>query len=79
MQNTVIGNKYKNGTYVKPYLESNIFIGANAVIIGDVHIGNNVKIGAGSVVTKSIPDNCVVAGNPAKIIYKDGIKVDILL
>ena len=79
MQNTVIGNKYQNGKYVKPYLESNIFVGANAVIIGDVHIGNNVKIGAGSVVTKSIPDNCVVVGNPAKIIYKDSAKVNISL
>lgn len=80
MQNTVIGNKQtKDGSYVKPYLESNIFVGANAVIIGDVHIGNNVKIGAGSVVTKSIPDNCVVVGNPARIISKNGIRVNISL
>lgn len=37
-------------------------------IIGGVHIGDNVMVGAGSVVVKDIPDNCVVAGNPAKII-----------
>ena len=36
--------------------------------VGDITIGNNVIIGAGSVVTKSIPDNAIVAGNPAKII-----------
>ena len=35
---------------------------------GGVKIGNNVIIGAGSVVVKDVPDNCVVAGNPAKII-----------
>jgi serine O-acetyltransferase len=36
--------------------------------LGPVKIGNNVTIGAGAVVVKDIPDNCVVAGNPAKII-----------
>lgn len=38
------------------------------VIIGNVHIGNNVIIGAGSVVVKDVPDNAVVVGNPARII-----------
>lgn len=33
-----------------------------------VHIGSNVVIGSGSVVTKDIPDNCVAVGNPAKVI-----------
>ena len=37
-------------------------------IIGPVHIGDNVIIGAGSVVVKDVPSNCVVAGNPAKVI-----------
>tara|TARA_Y100001972_G_C7658325_1_gene331721 strand:- start:2627 stop:3052 length:426 start_codon:yes stop_codon:yes gene_type:complete len=41
-------------------------IGSNATIL-PVNIGNNVVIGAGSVVTKDIPDNCVVYGNPVKI------------
>ncbi len=41
------------------------------IILKGVHIGNNVVIGAGSVVTKNVPDNCVVAGNPAKIIEKN--------
>lgn len=37
-----------------------------------IHIGNNVTIGANSTVTKDVPDNCVVAGSPAKIIkYKN--------
>ena len=46
----------------------NVWIGGNACIMPGVTIGNNVVIGAGSVVTKDIPDNVIVAGNPCKII-----------
>lgn len=45
-----------------------VWIGGNAVILPGVTIGSNVVIGAGSVVTHDVPDNVVVAGNPAKII-----------
>ncbi len=79
LQNTTFGNKPKDGKLVRPWLGNNVKVGANAVVIGDVHIGNNVRIGAGCVVTKSIPDNCVVVGNPAKIIKKDGVRVNIPL
>ena len=44
-------------------------IGSNVTLL-PVTIGENAQIGAGSVVTKNVPDNCVVAGNPAKIIKK---------
>lgn len=43
-------------------------IGARAVIIGNVKIGDNVTIGAGTVVVKDIPDNCTVVGAPCRII-----------
>lgn len=46
------------------------WIGTNAVIVGNVHVGKNCVIGANSVVTKDIPDYCVVAGVPATIIRK---------
>ena len=46
-------------------------IGSNATILCDVTIGEGAVIGAGSVVTKDIPANAVVAGNPAKIIRKE--------
>ena len=44
------------------------WIASGAIIINSVNIGNNVIIGAGSVVTKNIPDGCFAAGVPAKII-----------
>lgn len=46
----------------------NVFIGADSVILPDVNVGNNVVIGANSTVTHDIPDNCVVAGSPAKML-----------
>lgn len=45
-----------------------VYIGTNSLIMPGVTIGNNVLVAAGSVVTRSIPDHVVVAGNPAKII-----------
>ena len=46
----------------------NVFIGADAIVLPNVKIGSDVIVGAGAVVTKDVPDNVVVAGNPAKII-----------
>lgn len=52
-------------------IEDNVWIGANAVILPSVtHIGKNSIVGAGAIVTKNVDDNCVVAGNPAKLIRK---------
>jgi serine acetyltransferase len=67
---TTIGHKKtSNGGYSNcPVIGNNVDIGANVVIIGDISIGDNAIIGAGSVVVKSVPAHCVVAGNPAKII-----------
>lgn len=44
------------------------YISTGVTILGPIKIGNNVTIGAGAVVTKDVPDNCVVAGIPAKIV-----------
>jgi acetyltransferase-like isoleucine patch superfamily enzyme len=49
------------------YVKKNAVIGSNATIL-PVTIGENSIVGAGSVVTKDVPDNCIVVGNPAKII-----------
>ena len=51
-------------------IDNDSHIGANSVVVAGVHIGKRCQIGAGSVVTKDIPDFCVAVGNPAKIIKK---------
>lgn len=69
-QNVTIGANIKGGV---PQIGNNVIIFANSIIIGDISIGDNVIIGGGSVVIQSIPDNVIVAGNPAKIIkQKEG-------
>jgi acetyltransferase-like isoleucine patch superfamily enzyme len=53
----------------KPVLiKKKAWIGAGATILPGVTVGENAIVGAGSVVTKDVPDNAVVAGNPAKLI-----------
>lgn len=51
-------------------IENESHIGANSVVVAGVHIGKRCQIGAGSVVTKNIPDFSVAVGNPAKIIKR---------
>lgn len=48
----------------------NCWIGANVVILMNVHIGDNCVVGAGSIVTKDIPNNSIAVGNPARCINK---------
>ena len=57
------------------YIGNNCFIAVNAIILPGVRIGDEVIVGAGSVVTKDVPSNCIVAGNPAKII-RTGIRMN---
>ncbi len=69
-QSTTIGAKtLKDGSIDAPVIGDNVDIGSNVVILGNVRIGSNAVIGAGSVVVKDIPENAVVAGNPAKLLY----------
>lgn len=63
---------YENGqkyliSFTEPISVGNdVWIGGNVTIIGGIHIGNNVIIAAGAVVTKDVPDNTIVGGVPAK-------------
>lgn len=67
-----LGRKKEDGQS-QPYIGDNVFIGAGAKIIGPVTIGNNVTIGANSVVTKDVPDNSNAYGIPIKIFKKDSM------
>lgn len=54
----------------KIYIGNNTFIGARSMLLPGTHIGNDVIIGAGTIVKGNIPDNSIVIGNPAKIYAK---------
>jgi len=56
------------------FIGNNVQIGVGAIILSGVNIGNNVIVGAGSVVTKDIESDCIVVGNPAKILKRLQIK-----
>ncbi|MFD3002755.1 acyltransferase [Pontibacter toksunensis] len=61
---------------IETYVEEGASIGSSATILCGVRIGKRAIIGAGSVVTKDVPENAVVAGNPARLIkYADQIVV----
>ncbi|MDO5323795.1 MAG: hypothetical protein Q4G06_07215 [Clostridia bacterium] len=59
-----------------PTLGSNVLVGAGAAIRGPVFIGNNVRIAAGSVALRCLPDNVTAAGVPAIIVRRNGEKVN---
>ncbi|MFT3886352.1 MAG: DapH/DapD/GlmU-related protein [Flavobacteriales bacterium] len=67
---TTIGNKkLKDGTYSRaPIFGDRVDVGANAIIIGPITIGDDVAIGAGAVVLKDVPARHVAVGNPARTI-----------
>ncbi len=60
----------------RPTIGDNVIITAGAKVIGGVKIGDNVTVGANAVVLKDVPNNCVVVGVPARIVKKDGVRVD---
>lgn len=55
-----------------PVIGDNVYIGPGAKVIGNVHVGNNVAIGANCVVTDDVPDNSVVVGIPGRVISSEG-------
>lgn len=65
------GSYYMKDTYIG----NNCFIGVRSMICPGVHIGNECVVGGGTIVTKDVPDNCMVVGVPGKII-KTGIRMN---
>jgi len=57
---------------VTPIIGDNVYLGPGCCVLGPVVVGNNVVIGANAVVTKDVPDNAIIVGNPGKIISYNG-------
>jgi serine O-acetyltransferase len=66
-QNTTFGISRKDALRAKPIIGNRVDIGAGAVIIGNVHVGDDAVIGANAVVTADVPPNCLALGVPAKV------------
>jgi serine O-acetyltransferase len=58
-----------------PTLGDNVVVGAGAKVIGAIYVGDNSRIGAGSVVVHDVPPNSVVVGVPGRVTFKDGLRI----
>lgn len=62
---------HRRDVYAKPvHIEKNAWIGAKAMILSGVTVGENAIVGAGSIVTKDVPANMVVVGSPARVLRR---------
>ena len=68
---TILTHDFVRAIHANTIIGKECFIGANSIVLPGITIGNNSIVAAGSLVTKDVPDNCIVAGNPARIIKKN--------
>ena len=74
-QGVTLGGTGKEKGKRHPTLEDNVMVSAGAKILGSFTIGENSKVGAGSVVLGPVPPNCTVDGVPGRIVKKDNIRI----
>ncbi|MGN0352980.1 MAG: serine O-acetyltransferase EpsC [Roseburia sp.] len=74
-QGVTLGGTGKETGKRHPTIEDNVMISAGAKIIGSFTVGENSKIGAGSVVIEEVPPNCTVVGVPGRIVKRDNMKM----
>lgn len=74
-QGVTLGGTGKETGKRHPTIGDNVMISAGAKIIGSFTVGENSKIGAGSVVLEEVPPNCTVVGVPGRIVKRDNIKI----
>ena len=72
-QNVTVGGTGKESGKRHPTLGNNVMVGVGAAVLGSITIGDNSKIGGGSVVVKYVPPNCTVVGVPGHIVVQDGV------
>jgi serine O-acetyltransferase len=74
-QGVTLGGTGKEHGKRHPTLEDNVVVGGGAKILGNIIIGRNCRIGAGSVVLRNVPDNSTVVGVPGHIVFREGKRV----
>lgn len=74
-QGVTLGGTGKQKGKRHPTLRDGVFVGNNANILGNIIIGENSRVGAGSVVLRDVPPNSTVVGVPAHVVYRDGQRV----
>ena len=75
LQGVTLGGTSTRREKRHPTLGDNVTVGSGAKIIGAITIGENSRVGAGSVVVRDVPPNAVVVGVPGRVTYKDGQRV----
>ena len=68
---TILTHDHCRHLHTDTWIEPNCFIGCRSIIMPGVRVGPNAVVAAGSVVTKDVPPNTIVAGNPAQIIREN--------
>ena len=75
-QGVTLGGTGKDTGKRHPTIGNNVMIGAGAKVLGPLVIGDNSRIAAGAVVLSDIPSNSTAVGVPAKVVRRDGVRVD---
>ena len=75
-QGVTLGGTGKDVGKRHPTLGNNVMVGSGAKVLGPFRIGDNTKIASNAVVLNEIPDNCTAVGIPAKVVRREGVKVD---
>src|SRR5579863_6320298 len=74
-QGVTLGGTGKEHGKRHPTIEDNVVVGGGAKILGNIVVGKNCRIGAGSVVVRNVPENSTVVGVPGHIIFREGKRV----
>ncbi|PLS15519.1 serine O-acetyltransferase [Bacillus sp. M6-12] len=74
-QGVTLGGTGKEKGKRHPTIKDNVLIATGAKVLGSIIVGENSKVGAGSVVLKEVPANSTVVGIPGKVVIRDGVKV----
>ena len=75
-QGVTLGGTGKNHGKRHPTLKENVVVGAGAKVLGSITVGANTRIGAGSVVVRSVQGNSTVVGIPGRVVHQSGVKIN---